>query len=51
VAIGGAAVGLSYAIGGAAFGPATLDGRHCDPAALDFFRRWFGSGILPPRCR
>jgi hypothetical protein len=51
VAIGGAAVGLSYAIGGAAFGPATIDGRHCDPAAVDFFRRWLGSGIVPSRCR
>lgn len=51
VAIGGAAIGLSYAVGGAAFGPATLDARHCDPAAVDFFRRWFSAGILPPRCR
>jgi hypothetical protein len=51
VAIGGLAVGLSYAIGGAAFGPATIDGRHCDPAALNFFRQWIGSGIVPPRCR
>jgi hypothetical protein len=51
VAIGGAAVGLMYAVGGAAFGPATISARHCDPAAVDFFRQWFGSGIVPPRCR
>ena len=51
VAIGGVAIGLSYAIGGAAFGPATIDARHCDPAALDFFRRWIGSNVVPPRCR
>jgi hypothetical protein len=51
VAIGGMAVGLSYAIGGLAFGPAVADARHCDPAALDFFRRWVGTGMLPLRCR
>jgi hypothetical protein len=51
VAIGGAAVGLMYAVGGAAFGPATISARHCDPSAVDFFRQWFGSGLMPPRCR
>ena len=38
VAIGGAAVGFVYAIGGGALAPAVIDGRHCDPAALDFLR-------------
>ena len=50
VAIGGAAVGIVHAMGGAAFGPSIIDGRRCDPAAVDFVRRWFGSGILPPNC-
>ena len=45
MAIGGAAVGLMYPVGGAAFGPATIDARHCDPAAVDFFRR----GSVPAR--
>src|SRR5262249_18370408 len=36
VAIGGAAIGFMYALGGGAFAPAVIDGRHCDPAALDF---------------
>jgi len=51
VAFGGAAFGLSYALGGAAFGPSTIDGRHCDPAAVEFFRHWVSSSVLPPRCR
>lgn len=51
VAVGGAAVGFVYAIGGAAFGPAIIDGQRCDPAALEFVRRWLGSGLLPPSCR
>jgi len=51
VAIGGAAIGFVYAIGGGAFGPAVIDGRRCDQAALDFVRRWFGAGALPPSCR
>ena len=51
VAIGGAAVGLSYALGGAAFGPSTIDGRHCDPAAVEFFRQWVSSILVPLRCR
>ena len=51
VALGGAAVGLSYALGGAAFGPSTIDGRHCDPAAVEFFRHWVSSSVLPLRCR
>jgi hypothetical protein len=51
IAIGGLAVGLMYAIGGAAFGPATIDARHCDPAALNFFRQWIGSAVVPLRCR
>ena len=51
VAIGGAAVGFVYAIGGGALAPAVIDGRHCDPAALDFLRRWLGSWSGPPSCR
>jgi hypothetical protein len=51
VAIGGAAVGFVYAIGGGALGPAIIDGRRCDPAALEFGRRWLGSAGLPPSCR
>lgn len=51
VAIGGAAIGFVYAIGGGAYGPATIDGRGCDPAAVDFVRRWLGSFPLPPNCR
>jgi hypothetical protein len=51
VAFGGAAIGFSYAIGGGAFGPAVIDGTRCDPVAVDFVRRWLGSGLLPPNCR
>jgi hypothetical protein len=51
VAIGGAAIGFKYAFGGAAFGPAIIDGRRCDQAALEFFRQWIGSTVLPPPCR
>jgi hypothetical protein len=51
IAVGGLAVGLMYALGGAAFGPATIDARHCDPAALNFFRQWIGSAVVPLRCR
>jgi len=51
VAIGGAAVGFVYAIGGGALGPAIIDGRRWDPAALEFVRRWLGSAGLPPSCR
>ena len=51
VALGGAAIGFVYAIGGGAFGPAIIDGRRCDPAALEFVRQWFGTSILPPNCR
>jgi hypothetical protein len=51
VALGGAAIGFVYAVGGGAFGPAIIDGRHCDPAAVDFVRRWLGSRFLPPHCR
>lgn len=51
IAIGGAAFGFAYALGGFAVGGAIVDGSRCDPAALEFFRQWFGSGILPPRCR
>ena len=51
VALGGAAIGFVYAIGGAAFGPDIIDGRHCDPAVVDFVRRWLGTGMLPPNCR
>jgi len=49
VAIGGAAIGFLYAIGGGAFGPAVIDGRHCDEAARAFFGRWLSG--LPPVCR
>jgi hypothetical protein len=51
IAVGGAAIGFVYAIGGGAIGPATIDGRGCDPAAAEFVRRWLGSGVLPPNCR
>lgn len=51
VAIGGAAIGLVYAVGGGAFAPAIIDGRRCDPAAVEFVRQWLGSSILPPHCR
>jgi len=51
VAIGGAAIGFSYAIGGGAIGPAIIDGRRCDPAALDFIRRWIAFLGTPPSCR
>jgi hypothetical protein len=50
VALGGAAIGFSYAIGGGAFGPAIIDGRRCDPAAMEFVRQWLGSWALPPHC-
>ena len=51
VAVGGAAIGFVYAIGGGAFGPAIIDGRRCDPAAVDFVRQWLGTWALPPNCR
>jgi hypothetical protein len=51
VAIGGAAVGFKYAFGGAALGNAIIDGRRCDQAAVEFFRQWIGSAVLPPTCR
>ncbi len=51
VAVGGAAVGFVHAIGGGAFGPSIIDGRRCDPSAVEFVRRWIGSGLLPPNCR
>ena len=51
VALGGAAVGYQYAIGGAAFAPNVIDGRHCDPVALEFLRRWLDFMSLPPSCR
>ena len=51
VAVGGAAIGLVYAVGGGAFGPAIIDGRRCDPAAVEFVRQWLGSVMLPPNCR
>jgi hypothetical protein len=47
----GAAIGFVYAIGGGAFGPAIIDGRRCDPAAVRFVRQWLGSWALPPHCR
>jgi hypothetical protein len=51
IAVGGAAVGFVYAIGGGAVGPAIIDGRRCDPAALEFVRRWLGSAGFIPSCR
>ena len=51
IAFGGLAIGFLYAIGGAAFGRAIADGRQCDPAVLDFVRRWLGSRGLPPSCQ
>jgi len=51
MALGGVAIGFVHAIGGAAFGPSIIDGRRCDPGAVDFVRRWLGSGLLPPNCR
>ncbi|HEY7169825.1 MAG TPA: hypothetical protein VH417_03200 [Vicinamibacterales bacterium] len=51
VAVGGVAIGYMYAIGGAAFAPAVVDGRRCDPAAIDFARRWIASQWMPPNCR
>ena len=56
ITLGGASLGLLFALGGAAigggaYGPATIDGRGCDPAAVDFVRRWLGSFPLPPNCR
>ncbi len=51
VAVGGAALGFVYAIGGGAVAPAIIDGRRCDPAALEFVRRWFGFVGVPPSCR
>lgn len=51
VALGGAAIGLVHAIGGWAFAPSIIDGRQCDPAALEFVRRWLETWPLPPSCR
>jgi hypothetical protein len=51
IAFGGAAIGFVYAVGGAAFAPAIIDGRRCDPAALEFVRQWLRSEYLPPSCR
>jgi hypothetical protein len=51
IAIGGVSLGFSYAVGGVAVAPAFLDGQHCDPAVVEFVRRWFGSGLVPPNCR
>jgi hypothetical protein len=51
VALGGGAIGFLYAIGGGALGPAVIDGQRCDPAALEFVRRWLGFIGVPPSCR
>lgn len=51
IAVAGAALGFFYAIGGGAFGPAVIDGRQCDQAALEFVRRWLGSRAVPPSCQ
>jgi len=50
IAIAGVAIGLKVAMGGVALGPAVIDARHCDPAALDFLRGWLGNRI-PTSCR
>ncbi len=51
IAVGGAALGYVYAIGGGALGPAVIDGRRCDPAALEFVRQWAGWLGRLPSCR
>ena len=51
IAIGGAAIGFVHAIGGGAFGPSIIDGRRCDPSAVEFVRQWLGDSLLPPNCR
>ena len=28
-----------------------IDGRHCDPAAFEFLRRWLGFMNVPPNCQ
>ena len=50
IAIGGLAVGFKAALGGVAIGPAVIDGRRCDPAALQYLGGWFGSNI-PRNCQ
>jgi hypothetical protein len=47
IAIGGAAVGVLYAIGGGALGPAAIDFQQCDEAAREFGRRWLD--MRPPQ--
>lgn len=49
ISLGGAS--LALAIGGAAFGPAIIDGEACDPSAAEFVRRWLSERMLPPHCR
>lgn len=51
VALGGAAVGFVHAVGGAALAPSVIDGRRCDPATVEFVRRWLGATFSPPNCR
>jgi hypothetical protein len=36
-------------VGGGAFAPAVIDGRHCDQAVVDAARRWLGWSL--PNCR
>ena len=50
VAVGGAGIGYSYALGGAASVASIVGGRHCDEAARAFFAQYV-SGMLPPPCR
>jgi len=50
VAVGGLAIGFKYAVGGAAFAPSVIDGRHCDDAVRDLWMRWLGARSLPPTC-
>lgn len=44
------AVGFVLSLGGGAFGPAVIDGQHCDPAARDLILRWLSARWLPPTC-
>jgi hypothetical protein len=44
VAVGGGAVGY-YAFGGGALGVHAVGGNAQDPNAVEFFKKWFGSGF------
>ena len=49
--IGGLSVGILAAFGGAALGPAVINGQHCDAAAREFVLRWLSEAALPPTCQ